>query len=318
MVSVNIVLNIMTISTDSWKRRESKVIRSTVKGVNMKLKDLPIGSNVKDVKSDRVFLVAAQNHPGYMGTTLISKHIVGVGCFDGKEPKHFIGKSIFCQVDEYGWNMYPHSNIHQWLNAEEECWYTKSHLTDMPPKAKMCRYGEQPYFDKKGFLYDFSEVFKESIHDVEIECLHKTARDCGEIKKMKAKVFLPSRTEIGKGDECGRPEGKMLPLFHDYRILKAKPNQKDIEKYGRSWNPARKDAPYDAPQIYDPKYGWWYWLRTAHMGYDFLNRVVSPYGAVSYTYSNNDIVGIRPVLNLVANLDVISDGALDETYTIAI
>ena len=51
------------------------------------------------------------------------------------------------------------------------------------------------------------------------------------------------------------------------------------------------------------------------MGYDFLNRVASPYGALSYTYSNNDSVGIRPVLNLDGEVEVQSNGRFQEVFT---
>lgn len=52
------------------------------------------------------------------------------------------------------------------------------------------------------------------------------------------------------------------------------------------------------------------------MGYDFLNRVASPYGALSYTYANNDSVGIRPVMNLDSELEVVSNGKFAEVFTI--
>jgi len=41
----------------------------------------------------------------------------------------------------------------------------------------------------------------------------------------------------------------MMPLFYDPTILKAKPSDEDMAKYGRSWNPAYEDIPLDAPQI---------------------------------------------------------------------
>lgn len=78
----------------------------------------------------------------------------------------------------------------------------------------------------------------------------------------------------------------------------------------------RESAHYDAAQIYDPKWGWWYWVRTANMAYDFLNRVASAYGALSYTYANNDSVGIRPVLNLDGELEVVSNGKFEEVFTL--
>lgn len=52
------------------------------------------------------------------------------------------------------------------------------------------------------------------------------------------------------------------------------------------------------------------------MAYDFLNRVASAYGALSYTYANNDSVGIRPVLNLDGELEVVSNWKFEEVFTL--
>ena len=75
--------------------------------------------------------------------------------------------------------------------------------------------------------------------------------------------------------------------------------------------------PHGAPHVYDPKFGWWFFLRTANIQYEFLARVMSPYGALTYTYVHNDCVGIRPIVCLDPELEVVGDGAFDEIFTIA-
>lgn len=284
----------------------------------MKLKDLEIGSRVRDSKSSLTFYVAAQDHPGYGGTTLLAEKIVELGCLDAAEPKRKFEKSVFEQSNLYGCNDYGISNLHQWLNSSGSDWYAPQSETDSPPEDPYLRYGEVPYTRRAGFLAGFSEQFLEALIPVEVPYLRRTERDAGVLSTVQAKVFLPSRTEIGKGDEKGIAEGAMLPLFYDYSIYRTTMTQPLLEKYGREINPARETAPYDAPQIYDPKYGWWYWIRTANMGYSFLNRVASPYGALSYTYSNNDSVGIRPMLNLDGELPVQSNLKYDELFTIVL
>lgn len=281
----------------------------------MKLKDLRIGSVVRDSQYPLLFLVAAQNHPGYGGCTLYAQKIVELGCLDAAEPGRE-RKGVMIQANLYGWNDYAHSNVHQWLNGEGEDWYTPAHELDMPPKEEYTRYGEVPYDGRAGFLTGFSEGFKEALLSVDVKYLKKTGRDTGELSSVRAKVFLPSRTELGRGDEHGFCEGQMFPLAYDMSVYRTTMTEELLEKYGREINPERPTAHYDAPQIYDPKLGWWYWLRTANMGYDFLNRVASPYGALSYTFSNNDSVGIRPVLNLNGELAVKSNGKFDEVFTI--
>ena len=51
----------------------------------MKLRKLGIGSVVLEPESGLFFLVAAQNHPGYGGTTLLARHIVELGCMNYEE-----------------------------------------------------------------------------------------------------------------------------------------------------------------------------------------------------------------------------------------
>jgi hypothetical protein len=284
----------------------------------MKLGGLEIGSKVRDTEGEILFLVAAQNHPGYAGTTLIAEKLVELGCYDAAEPGR-ARENIFIQSNLYGYNDYAISNIHAWLNAGSEGWFGKSHDLDTPPESPYLRYNEVSYSRRNGFLSLFSPRFREAVLEVEVPYLKMESRDKGSLKSVKAKVFLPSRTEMGKGDEHGIPEGKMFPLSYDYSIYKTTLLQSLLDKYGRKINPEWgnvKIAHYNDPQLYDPKFGWWYWLRTANMAYTFLNRVCSPYGALSYTFSYNDVVGIRPVLCLSPDLNVTSNGKYKEIFTI--
>ena len=73
---------------------------------------------------------------------------------------------------------------------------------------------------------------------------------------------------------------------------------------------------FDNAQMYDPKYGWWYYMRTPNVQYSFLQRVMTAYGSVSFTYANNDIVGIRPLINLSADTPVTDVGVEEMLYRI--
>lgn len=284
----------------------------------MKLKDLEIGSRVREPKSGLIFFVAAQNHPGYGGTTLFAEKILELGCMDAAEPEHpNPGKPpVYGQASEYGWNDYAASNLNQWLNSDAEDWYRPQHGWDRPPEAPCLRYNEVPYLHRPGFLTQFSDLFLGALLEVEVPYLKRDRLDHGALACTRAKVFVPSRTEIGKGDEHGVAEGSMMPLFYDHSVYRTTMTEPLLAKYGREINPERPSAHYDAPQIYDPKYGWWYWVRTANMGYTFLNRVASPYGALSYTYANNDVVGIRPMVNLDSETAVESNLKFMEIFTL--
>ncbi len=215
----------------------------------MRLGDLPINAMVKESVSGTMFLVAAKDHLGYEGAvTLITERLVGVGCFDAAE-KAKPQKKIYIwdDVQEYGSSNYGQSNIHQWLNADRVNWFGKTHQYDEPPAAEGTRYGDYPYDQKPGFLTRFPESFKNRLIEMNIPTLERVGKLKGELRYVAGKVFLPSRTEIGKGDEIGIPEGKMLPIFYNLRMYRARPTDEDRERYGRSWNPSSPGNPEGAP-----------------------------------------------------------------------
>ena len=284
----------------------------------MRLKDLPIHAMVRDFKSNMIFRVADEKNPYYNGVILLADRLIGVGCFDAKEPDAPMRMpKTFYNVQAFGNNDYAKSNIHQWLNSSADDWYAPTHEYDKPPKIGYLKYDDYPYDSKPGFLSRFSEKFREALIENEVPCVRRIDYRQAELTHVKAKAFLPSRTELGKGDEWGIAEGRMLPIFNDPFILKAKPSDEDMEKYGRSWNYMGPGNPHGAPHVYHPKLGWWFFLRTANIQYEFLARVMSPYGALTYTYVYNDCVGIRPIVCLDQELEVTGDGAFDEIFTIA-
>ncbi len=265
----------------------------------MKLKDLPVGARITDRRSGYEFLVAAQNHPGYKGTVLVSDRILRCAAFDAAEPESK-KRTTFENAALYGNNNFELSNIRQWLNSAETYWYRPTHELDTPPAGKNLRYNEQPNMEVNGFLRELSPALVEAIYESDVPVLKRTSRGKGQVVTVKSKIFLPSRTELCMGDESGFAEGAPLPLFEGRAHLSAKPTDEQMAIHGRSWNPGwdfgkRARAALDDAQIFDPKYVWWYWTRTPHLTYSYLVRVVSANGAFSYTMAYNDIVGVRPM-----------------------
>lgn len=283
----------------------------------MRLGDIGIGRLIYERKSKTVFRVAGQDHYGPNITTLLTDCVIGVRALDAAEsgPE---GRYPYEQSGKFGNNNYLLSNLHQWLNAREENWYSPSHEKDTPPIAEHLRYGEHPYLDTPGFLNRFSQTFLDNLAVTDIPVIVRTGKAQGELTYVKAAAFLPSRTEMNKGDELGIAEGKTLPIFYDHYIFKAKPSQDQIDLYGRSWNPEEpeKGLFFDKAQMYDPKFGWWYYMRTPSTMYKFMQRVMSPYGSVSYTYANNDVVGLRPLINLNADMEAVDVGVEAPLYRI--
>ncbi len=78
----------------------------------MKLKDLPIGARLMDPKSKLVFVVAGEHGHTCDGIPLLSERVTTVSSFDAAEPEH-IGVRLWDGFQEYGWNNYEMSNIHQ-------------------------------------------------------------------------------------------------------------------------------------------------------------------------------------------------------------
>lgn len=285
--------------------------------MTMRLGDIGICRKVYDSGNDIMFLVAGQDHYGPGITTLLTERIIGVRALDaaeqGPESRH-----SYAQAAKFGSNNYGQSNLHQWLNAEGPDWYRPAHPLDNPPANEHLRYAQWGYLDTPGFLTGFSRPFRQGLRRTDIPVLVRTGKEKAELGAVGAAVFLASRTEMCKGDEWGIAEGKPLPIFYDHYIFKAKPSDGQMEKYGRSWNPEtpEKGLYFGMPHLYDPKFGWWYYMRTPNIVYDFMTRVMSPYGSVSYTYANNDVTGIRPLVNLDSSLLVEDDGSPRAQYRI--
>ena len=283
----------------------------------MRIGNIGISRKVYDKKSGIMFRIAAHDHYGAGITTLLTEYVIGVRALDAAEtdPRKF---RTFEMNGTFGNNNYPKSNLHQWLNSMEDNWYTPTHQYDTPPTAENLRYGEHPYLETPGFLTQFSDTLKSNLAETNIPVLVRTKRGEGEAQEIKAYAFLPSRSEMNKGDEIGIGDGKPLPIFYDHYIFKAVPSPDQLEKYGRSWNPEEpeKGLFFDKAQMYDPKFGWWYYMRTPSTMYSYMERVMSPYGSVSYTYAYNDVVGLRPLINISSDTPAADVGIEAPLYRI--
>lgn len=275
----------------------------------MKLRDLPLGSKLLEEGSQMTFLVADQDHYGPDTTALLAEFVIRAGCYDGAE------EGAEDKTAKYGSNDYAKSNVAAWLNSDKLDWFQPRSETDQAPEMGRLLYNEMPYNYVVGFLYKFGRAFKQAMAETEIDILARTGPGEGELRKLKTRVFLPSRAELCWGNESGYADGSPLALFEmDKKYLKTRPSDEMLASYGRSWNPGWEfggrvpSAVLDAPQIYDPKYGWWFWTRTPHLTYEFLVRVRDSYGSLTYTTAYNDIVGIRPLMNLHADTQVVRRG----------
>ncbi len=252
----------------------------------MTLRDLPIGTKVREKNSGVVFLVGEHEHAGYKGTTLITDHIIGQACLDAPEINN---PSTHIQLS--GYNHYAFSNLHQWLNAEDKDWYHPLHTYDAEPSEENIAvrpnsydsHGYNAYSNKEGFLSWFSESFRNAIYESDIPCINCQQDD---IEIIKAKVFLPSTAEAGIRIHDPLMEGNKIAIFNDFRYRYATPSDDAVAN--SQWQPAY----FNTGQLY------MYWLRTPKLheqGFSYYAHTVNP---CSVKFCSCAWIGIRPVVNM--------------------
>ena len=265
----------------------------------MTLGQLPVAALLQEPESGMVFRVAAREHPGYGGVTLVADRIVRKGCFDAAEPR-----SDHRWVKCFGSSDYGRSNIHQWLNAEGENWFSPLGETDAPPGAEGTKTGVE-YYTAPGFLSRFSPGFREALLMSAVPC----AAGCGEAQRpdtVKARVFLLSADEIGLDRFTGIQEGTLMPLFRDFRMRLGikEADVKDFNFPAKSVNETNRDM------------GWYYWLRTPHHREPYISAHVHVSGYISYMRCYNSDLGIRPAMNVDAALAVSAGPDENGVYTL--
>ena len=210
------------------------------------VKDLPIGSRIREKESGTVFLVADHHHTGWEGTTLVSDRICMISCIDAAEPENPDE-----QAAASGYNRYALSNIHQWLNSAKDHWYEPQHAFDTPPSEDRIAMRTDVFtskmFDPEGifpapYAYDqlpgylarFSEGFREAILPSPVICFGPSDPDIiyfgpPQGETISCKAFLLSAAEIGLEDEIRR-EGYLIRLFLDPRMRMSAPENNAIHR----------------------------------------------------------------------------------------
>lgn len=249
----------------------------------MKIAMLPIGAKLADKNRPNIILrVAGRDLPGYPGTIVVTDSIIKQGCFDAQEPTNPDDRRR-----RWGNNNYPHSNAHQWLNADGPDWFKPTHEHDAPPIADHTYDGDNPYMGEPGFLTAFSDAFKAALTEADIKT---RVTDDDSIQTIKAKAWLMSATEVGF-DKDG-DEGAPFPLFEEFRMRIASPTAEAVET-----------ASYQ-PESFNPDEGWYYWLRSPYSGHSNNVRLVNTGGSEAYLSAYHGSVGLRPALLLKSDISV--------------
>ena len=270
------------------------------------LKDLPIGSRIREPISGTVFLVADHHHTGWEGTTLVSDRVCLISCIDAAEPEN-----PDPQAAASGNNRYCLSNIHQWLNSTRDHWYEPQHAYDAPPTEDGISMRTDVFgsglFDPNGvfpapYAYDhlpgylarFPESFREAILPSPIICQCPVDPDIiffgpppGET--IVCRAFLLSAAEMGLETDIRR-EGYLVRLFLDSRMRMCAPENEAVHRDDHF------DYKLSAVAL---------WLRstmqdTTGMGkiYQVEHKFGDVVGATIMPHPVNYAAGIRPAMNL--------------------
>lgn len=259
----------------------------------MKLGDLPIGaivqhSDTKYLGKPIQFEVVARKHPGYPANsiTLQTKQIITAKAMDAQEPK-----SSNSDKRSYGNNNTTVANLMQWLNSAVSNWYKAQHGADQAPDSKSV-VSYNPYASEAGFLTNFAKQFVDAILPTTLTTVIPDT-DGGGTTKETRKVFLPSRTEVGLGDErSGSPEGS---------------------KWGKYTNDTSRKKTRTAEAISQAESsGDYWWLRTPRSSSAGYVRYVSSGGTFNNDSARSGSTGVAPALNLPSDLTVIKNNDVYE------
>ena len=196
----------------------------------------------------------------------------------------------------YGNNRYSLANLLQWLNSNAAAgkWYSAKHSADAPPTAANVWSSHNPYSDKAGFLAMLDERFVAALLETTVTVAKNTVTDGGSYETVKAKMHLPSTTEVGLANENNIAEGVKLALFSDNTSRLAYPTAECVS------NSTYKDSNLKTSAA------WYYWLRTPHSGYSYHVRGVNSSGALGSDSAYYGPGGVRPLCNLNSSI-LVSD-----------
>ena len=240
-----------------------------------------------------VFKVADKNHSGYPANsvTLITDKIPFLLAFDAIEASNSDSNRR-----SYGNNRYSLANLLQWLNSNAAAgkWYSAKHSADAPPTAANVWSSHNPYSDKAGFLAMLDDRFVAALLETTVTVAKNTVTDGGSYETVKAKMHLPSTTEVGLTNENNIAEGVKLALFSDNTSRLAYPTAECV-----------KNSTYTNTSL-NTSAAWYYWLRTPHSGYSYVVRVVNSSGALDNSLAYYGSRGVRPLCNLNSSI-LVSD-----------
>ena len=207
----------------------------------------------------------------------MTKQVIDLRPFDGKE-----SANTDINRKNYGNNNWQYSNIKQWLNSDQASWYSAQHTYDAPPTSANCwQYSNgttyNAYDTHKGFLYYWSADEKALLRDMTLTLANNTVTDGGGSYTWTGKVWLPTYTQIGGGQNNSISEGEAFSKFTDNTSRK-----KTLHDMVKANNEYAK--------VNNSSGNWWYWTSSAYPSDSYDGRSVGNDGSVGsgrYAYGGN-------------------------------
>lgn len=214
----------------------------------------------------------------------MTKYIIDQRCFDAKEPNNSDANR-----KNYGNNAWRYGNLMQWLNSTAAAgkWYTAKHGQDQAPDTADRCYGyATQYSARAGFLSLWTEDELKWLQDMTLTLANNTVTDGGGSYTWTGKVWCPTYTQMGFGNNNNIAEGVKFDAFTDAASRIAYCHPTEIANTGSSNKPSKET---DA---------WWYWMASASTGSSYYARGVASGGGYSYNIAAHGYYGVRPCIKL--------------------
>lgn len=159
-----------------------------------------------------------------------TSQIIDILCFDARESSNPDSGRV-----KHGNNKWGVSNIAQFLNSDQESWYSAQHSYDAPPSGGNTE--EFTYDTHKGFLYYFNDAEKSLLREMSLTFANP-AVDGGGSYTWTGKVWLPTVTQIANSQNNKIDEGSLFAGYAQYAdpVIKIKKLHLRCARPEYGWN----------------------------------------------------------------------------------
>ena len=197
----------------------------------------------------------------------MTKQVIDIRPFDGKEPNNPDNDR-----KNYGNNNWQYSNIEQFLNSDQASWYSVQHQYDAPPTSDNVDHYDNgttynAYDTHKGFLYYWSADEKVLLKDMTLTLANNTVTDGSGSYTWTGKVWLPTLTQMGGGQNNSISEGEAFSKFTDN--ISRKKSLHDMVKANNEY-----------AKVNNSSGNWWYWTSSANPSFSYGVRRVGHGGSI--------------------------------------